>query len=99
MSSETAARRFIKSYEAYVTAVIAEAEERDHTTIRKNIDDYLRLRRFTGAIKPSYDLMLLSMEIPDSVLLDQRIVDLEFMSIDMVAVANVRCFSIEDLRC
>ncbi|KAF8532360.1 isoprenoid synthase domain-containing protein [Gautieria morchelliformis] len=99
VSSKTVARRFIKSYEAYVTAVIAEAEDRNNTTIRKNIDDYLTLRRFTGAIKPSYDLMLMPMEIPDSVLLDQRIVDLEFMSIDMVAVANdIVSFNAEQAR-
>ncbi|KAF8516537.1 terpenoid synthase [Hysterangium stoloniferum] len=99
ISSDTAARRFIKSYEEYMVAVIAEAEDRNNTTIRKSIDDYLSLRRFTGAIKPSYDMILLPLEIPDEILLDRRIVDLEFMSIDMVAVANdVVSFNVEQAR-
>ena len=88
-SSQTTLRRFIPSYERYLEAVLYEAADRESHIIRGSIDDYLALRRYTGAIKPSFDLILLPVEIPDEVLLDPRIVNLEMIAIDMVAVANV----------
>lgn len=79
----------MKSYEAYINAMVREARDREEHVIRRSIDDYLELRRYTGAIKPSFDMILLPLEIPDCLLEDQRVVDLEIIAIDMVAVANV----------
>jgi len=92
-SSQTTLLRFIPSYERYLEAVLCEAAERENHFIRGSIDAYLALRRYTGAIKPSFDLILLPVEIPDEVLLDPRIVKLEMIAIDMVAVANVSVFT------
>ncbi|KAK7443530.1 hypothetical protein VKT23_015703 [Stygiomarasmius scandens] len=98
-SSQTTLRRFIPSYERYLEAVLYEAADRESHIIRGSIDDYLALRRYTGAIKPSFDLILLPVEIPDEVLLDPRIVNLEMIAIDMVAVANdVVSFNVEQAR-
>ncbi|KAK7463516.1 hypothetical protein VKT23_006864 [Stygiomarasmius scandens] len=98
-SSQTTLLRFIPSYERYLEAVLCEAAERENHFIRGSIDAYLALRRYTGAIKPSFDLILLPVEIPDEVLLDPRIVKLEMIAIDMVAVANdVVSFNVEQAR-
>lgn len=92
-SSETAKRRFIESYEVYMRAMVEEAGDRGKLSIRHSIEEYLELRRYTGAIKPSFDLLLLPLEIPDSLLLDPKVKELEIIAIDMIAVANVSIVS------
>lgn len=98
-STPTAFRWFSKDYERYMQAMVNEAKDREHLVIRQSIEEYLALRRFTGAIKPSFDMIMLPLNIPDEILEDPRIVDLEFMAIDMVAVANdVVSFNVEQAR-
>lgn len=89
VSCDTAIRRFRPNYQQYLNAVILEAQDRQTHSIRSSIEDYLSLRRRTGGMKPSFDILLLPFEIPDSVLQDPRIVNLEIISIDLVSVANV----------
>jgi len=80
-------------------AMVEEATDRNKRSIRKNIDEYLALRRYTGAIKPSFDLLLLPLEIPERVLQDPRVKELEMLAIDMIAVANdVVSFNVEQAR-
>ena len=90
-ASPTAVRRFIPSYEAYVNAMVQEATERETRSIRPSIEEYLELRRSTGAIKPSFDLMLLPLDLPEEVSESAEVRELEVIAIDLIAVANV-CF-------
>lgn len=70
-------------------SVVTEAEDRETHLIRGSLEDYLSIRRYTGGVESVFDLLLLPFEIPDDVLQDQRIVDLEIMANAMIAVANV----------
>jgi hypothetical protein len=88
-SSTTAKRRFIGNYETYLKGVVEEATDREKKYIRTNIEDYLALRRRTSAVKPSLDLLLLPLEIPNNVLQDPKVKELETLANDMIAVANV----------
>lgn len=56
--------------------------------------DYLDLRRYTGAIKPSLDLLLLPFEISDELLNTPTVKELEMIAIEMIAVANVKAISL-----
>lgn len=82
-------RRFLKSYEDYVEAMTLEVEDRQQKSVRKSMADYLDLRRYTGAIKPSLDLILLPLEISDQLLESPTIKELEMIAIEMIAIANV----------
>lgn len=77
-----------------MNAMVQEAEERDVHCIRKSVEDYLKLRRRTGAIKPSFDLILLPLEIPTVYLESLFVKQLEIIAIDLIAVANVRLNSL-----
>lgn len=88
-ASNTATHRFIKSYEDYLCAMTQEAQDRQHKSVRKSMADYLDLRRYTGAIKPSLDLLLLPLEISDELLDIPVVKELEMIAIEMIAVANV----------
>jgi hypothetical protein len=94
-STKQFSRRFLKSYEGYLRAMVKEAKDRETRAIRTTVEEYLALRRYTGAIIPSFDMILLPLDIPDSVLADPRIKELEMMAIEMVAVANVSALANE----
>jgi len=97
-ASITATRRFVKHYELYAAAVCEQAEDRDNSFVR-DIDAYMALRRDTIGAKPSFDLLLLAMEIPDEKLDDPKIVELELLAIDMIILGNdVYSYNVEQSR-
>lgn len=81
--------RFITNYNAYLKAVIAEAQDRDYKHVR-TFDSYLTLRRETGAVKSCLNLLLLEHEIPGDLLEDSHIARMETLGLDLVCVGNVR---------
>jgi hypothetical protein len=93
-SSKNFSRRFFKNYKEFLSAMVREAKDRETRAIRTTIEDYLTLRRYSGAFIPVLDMILLPLDIPDSVLADPRIKQLEMMAIEMVAVANVSTHSL-----
>ena len=80
-------------YEEYVEAVCQQAEDRDVGHVR-SISDYMDLRRRTIGAKPSFDLLLLPLELPDHILDHPVITELMFLAIDMIILANVRVWFI-----
>ncbi|KAF7328550.1 Terpene cyclase [Mycena venus] len=89
--------RFIASYEMYVTSVAKEAHDRD--TIRPSLHSYLEMRRNTGAMKPSFDILLIPHEIPDDILNDPRLIHVETLGRDLVCIANdIFSFNVEQAR-
>lgn len=69
--------------------------ERRERQVRPSLEEYLTLRRSTGAIKPSLDLIMLPLEISDEYLELDSVKELELIAIDLIAIANVRrCFDV-----
>jgi hypothetical protein len=95
-ASVTAKRRFLLHYEEYVEAVIQQAEDRDKDHIR-SIPEYLDLRRRTIGAKPSFDLLLLPLELPDHILDHPVITELAQLSIDMIILANVCVITLDTI--
>jgi hypothetical protein len=87
-ASATAKRRFLFHYEEYAEAVCQQAKDRDMNHVR-SISDYLDLRRNTIGAKPSFDLLLLPLELPDYILDHPIITELVVLAIDMIILANV----------
>ncbi|PPQ77846.1 hypothetical protein CVT25_015339 [Psilocybe cyanescens] len=99
IASNTVKRRFVKSYDAYVNAVVQEAMERRERQVRPSLEEYLTLRRSTGAIKPSLDLIMLPLEISDEYLELDSVKELELIAIDLIAIANdIVSFNVEQAR-
>ncbi|KAJ7304569.1 isoprenoid synthase domain-containing protein [Mycena albidolilacea] len=99
ISSAAVLHKFMHDYDKYLTAVIAEAEDRDRRTIRGSLDTYLALRRETGAATCCFDLLLIPYEIPGRILRDSRITHLEMLGLDLVCVGNdILSFNIEQAR-
>ncbi|KAF9465703.1 isoprenoid synthase domain-containing protein [Collybia nuda] len=98
-ASSTTRRRFIKSYEDYVHAMTREAQDRQCKRVCKSMDEYLDLRRYTCAIKPSLDMILLPLEISDEILDNPIVKGLEMIAIELIAVANdIVSFNVEQAR-
>jgi len=74
-----------------VAAICQQAEDRDNSFVR-GVDSYMALRRGTVGAQPTFDLLLLAMEIPDEKLDDPKIVELELLATDMIILANVSPF-------
>jgi len=97
-ASATAKRRFLLHYEEYAEAVVQQAEDRDKCHIR-SISEYLDLRRRTIGAKPSFDLLLLPLDLPDHILDHPVITELMFLSVDMIILANdVYSYNVEQSR-
>ncbi|KAJ3567612.1 hypothetical protein NP233_g6248 [Leucocoprinus birnbaumii] len=98
-ASDTSNRRFVKSYEEFLFSMTQEAKDRQNRSVSKSMDDYLALRRSTGAIKPSFDLLLLPFEISDEVLDLPVVKELEVIAIELIAVANdIFSYNVEQAR-
>ncbi|KAJ7817043.1 isoprenoid synthase domain-containing protein [Mycena olivaceomarginata] len=57
ISSADVLDEFTVNYNKYLTAVIAEAEDRDRQTVRSSLESYLALRRETGAVTCCFNLL------------------------------------------
>ncbi|GJJ12837.1 hypothetical protein Clacol_007082 [Clathrus columnatus] len=99
IASKTCLDRFVKSYRIYMNAMVQEAKERNVHSVRTSIEEYLKLRRGTSAIQPSFDLLLLPLDIPRLYLESSSIKKLEIIAIDLIAVANdIVSFNVEQAR-
>ncbi|KIJ64878.1 hypothetical protein HYDPIDRAFT_175348 [Hydnomerulius pinastri MD-312] len=90
--------RFIRSFEAYASAVAVQAEDRDLHLIR-DIESYLTVRRDTIGTYPCFVLLELGMDIPEDVLDHPVIVDMERCITDIICIGNdVYSYNVEQAR-
>ncbi|KAJ6465604.1 terpenoid synthase [Mycena vitilis] len=90
IATPTFQRHFISSFEAYLNAVIQEAQDRTDHHIPA-IDEFFALRRDTCGVKPTFALIELGMDIPDDVLESEHISALIIGGVDMVIIVNDLC--------
>jgi hypothetical protein len=93
VASEAAQRRFLKSFAAYVYAVIDEAADRNGGRIR-GISDYLELRRLTAATFASCFPAELGLDIPDEIMTHPTMESLLVLAGDILILTNVRIYRI-----
>jgi len=87
VASEAAQRRFLKSFAAYVYAVIDEASDRNGGRIR-SIKDYLELRRLTAGPYPSFLSVELGLDIPDEIMTHPAMESLLGLTADSIILTN-----------
>ncbi|TFK35656.1 isoprenoid synthase domain-containing protein [Crucibulum laeve] len=78
---------FIANMNAYTKAIGQEAEERKNKHLR-GVEDYLLLRRDTGAARPALALLEFGLELPDSVLYHPVVAELTDITIVLLAIGN-----------
>ncbi len=92
VASEAAQRRFLKSFAAYVYAVIDEASDRNGGRVR-SITDYLELRRLTSAVYSSTLFPAeLGLDIPDEIMTHPAMESLLGLVADSALLTNVRIY-------
>ncbi|KAG1830853.1 terpenoid synthase [Suillus variegatus] len=86
-ASLSSQRHFLETFPVYLYAVVDEALDRgqDH---RRSLDDYLKLRRKTIGVQPSFLILLMGINLPDEVLNHPVITDLAECIIDFVLIDN-----------
>ncbi|TFY62379.1 hypothetical protein EVG20_g6722 [Dentipellis fragilis] len=98
-ASAQAQKRFIQIFEEYLQSVIVQASDREHSHIR-DIDSYMKVRRDTIGVKPSYALLEFDMNLPDEVVSHPIIQELMCLSTDMICLNNdILSYNVEQARC
>lgn len=97
-ASETSQKRFLSLFESFLNAVVEEVNDRSHRVVR-DVDGYFAVRRGTIATRPTFAILLLSIDLPESVLDHPTIVELERLATDMVIISNDLCsYNVEQAR-
>lgn len=65
-ASPKAEQHFIDGVQSWVEAVCAQSADRENDHVR-SIDDYMRLRYHTSAVRPTFAMLELELHIPDEV--------------------------------
>ncbi|KAG2094003.1 isoprenoid synthase domain-containing protein [Suillus discolor] len=86
-ASPSSQRHFIEEFTAYLSATIVEATDREQGHCR-SINDYLKLRRDTSAMKSTVTVCEMGMELPDEVFYHPVIVDLVDCIAELCLVDN-----------
>ncbi|KAH9036446.1 terpenoid synthase [Lactarius pseudohatsudake] len=87
VANESAQRRFLKSFAAFLYAVIDEASDRNAGRIR-SITDYLELRRLTAGAFASLFPLELGLDIPDEVMTHPAMESLLGLVADSIVLTN-----------
>ena len=86
-ASPASKRYFTRTFNAYLDAVIEEADDRDDDRVR-SIEAYFENRRNNVGVQPCWGILLLPMDIPEEVLARPEIKKLEMHAVDMIAIDN-----------
>ncbi|EIM79126.1 terpenoid synthase [Stereum hirsutum FP-91666 SS1] len=81
-------RRFVAAFDDYMNAVVQQAKDRTHSTIR-DIDSYMEVRRKTIGAWPSFALLELDMDLPEDFMDHPVMHELHVLSISMICLGNV----------
>ncbi|KZT35696.1 terpenoid synthase [Sistotremastrum suecicum HHB10207 ss-3] len=86
-SSTAQQERFIKTFSAYLDAVVVEARDRDDHNI-PDFDEYLTLRRNTGAVRPALWITECAAGVPKYVLEHESVATLTTCAVDIISISN-----------
>ncbi|KZV89553.1 terpenoid synthase [Exidia glandulosa HHB12029] len=79
--------RFIESFEDYTDAIVQRAQDRDRAYVR-NVQDYFSVRRETIGTRPAFAFLLFDKTIPNEILEDPVMSQLQSLASDMIILGN-----------
>lgn len=86
--TETFRKRFIQSWEDYVTAVAHQAEDRSKSHI-PDLESFLHLRRLSSGGAPTIVLCEMDLDIPDEIRRHPTILEMERLAVELICIVNV----------
>jgi hypothetical protein len=89
-ATSSAQRRCVDTFKLTIATLIQEVEDRDCGRIR-DIESYLNIRREVGAVKPSFAMIEIHLNLPDRVHNNPIIKRLYQTSNDLVTMTNDLC--------
>ncbi|KAG2036834.1 terpenoid synthase [Suillus americanus] len=97
-ASAQSQKRFIAALDLYLEGTMQQAIDRNEHRIR-DIQSYINVRRDTIAMKPSFALLELGLDIPDEVMSHPIIETMTITSIDMIIIDNdIVSYNLEQAR-
>ncbi|KAG1889992.1 terpenoid synthase [Suillus subluteus] len=87
-ASLSSQRHFLETFTAYLHAVVTEVIDREQGHSKRSIDDYLKLRRYTSGVKPTYSIVEMGMDLPDEVFYNPVIMELAECITDIALIDN-----------
>ncbi|KAJ6535981.1 terpenoid synthase [Mycena vulgaris] len=85
-----AQRHFLQTFEDYIYSVVDQASDRENNLIR-GTEEYIRLRRRTIGLHPSYPMQELGMDLVDEVYNHPIVDQLRRIAVDIVLLDNDIC--------
>ncbi|KAG1746797.1 isoprenoid synthase domain-containing protein [Suillus occidentalis] len=86
-ASLSSQRHFLETFTAYLHGVVAEALDREQGH-KRTIEDYLKLRRYTGGAQPCLVICEMGMDLPDEVFYHPVIMGLAECITDLLVIDN-----------
>ncbi|KAG1839501.1 isoprenoid synthase domain-containing protein [Suillus tomentosus] len=80
-------RHFLETFDEYINSVVVEALDREQGH-RRSLDDYLKLRRKTVGVKPSFTIFEMGMDLPDEVFYHPVIMNLADCITELIIIDN-----------
>ncbi|KAF5384031.1 hypothetical protein D9757_006948 [Collybiopsis confluens] len=89
---------FVRAFDAYTTSVVEQAKDREMHHIC-DVKSYLRVRRDTIGAKPSFALLYLGFELPETFLCHPLVEYISTLAIDLLIIGNDICsYNVEQAR-
>ncbi|KAI0292682.1 terpenoid synthase [Multifurca ochricompacta] len=86
-ASPQSQKRFIETFGSYIQAVVQHAADRTNNHI-PTIEEYFKIRRDDGGIRPSFAVLELEMDLPDETVNHPAIQELSDLATDMIFLVN-----------
>ncbi|KAH7908011.1 isoprenoid synthase domain-containing protein, partial [Hygrophoropsis aurantiaca] len=86
-ASSASQRHFLKEFTDWLPAIVAQSADRDQGICR-SVDGYLAARRDNIALRPSFMVLEIAMELPDEVYYHPEVVELTGYITDIVIIDN-----------
>ncbi|KAG1889676.1 terpenoid synthase [Suillus fuscotomentosus] len=80
-------RHFLETFGEYINSVVVEALDREQSR-RRSLDDYLKLRRKTVGVKPSFSIFEMGIDLPDEVFYHPVIMNLADCITELIIIDN-----------
>lgn len=86
--TETFRKRFVQSWEDYVTAVAHQAEDRSKSHI-PDLESFIQLRRLTSGAVSTIVFWEMDLNIPDEIRRHPTIMEMERLAVELICIVNV----------
>jgi len=93
IATPSSVKHFIPAYADYLESNVVQAKHRDDDVLFQSVGDYLHLQRENIGARPAFFPCQMHLNIPDEALYHPIVVELKYLTCDMIAIDNVSLHS------